>query len=54
MLQPFLAAMPPEVKAATKNLKRNIEQGELAPPLDPEVYRFHREAARARREMGRP
>ncbi len=51
MLQPFLALMPSEAKEASRTLKRTIEQGELSPPLDAEVYRFHQEAARARREM---
>ena len=53
LLKPFLAMMPPEVKAASKALREKIEQGELAPPIDAEIDRFYREAAQARREMGK-
>ncbi len=49
MLKPFLALMPPEAKEASKALREKIRQGELAPPIDPEVDRFYREAAQARR-----
>jgi hypothetical protein len=52
MLKPFLALMPPEMKEASKDLRGKIEQGDLPPPIDPEVDRFYREAAAARREMG--
>jgi hypothetical protein len=52
MLAPFLAAMPPEMKEMSKNLRGKIEQGDLPPPIDAEVDRFYRDATRARREMG--
>ena len=48
MLEPFLALMPQEMKDASKNLREKIHKGELAPPIDPEVERFYREAQRAR------
>jgi hypothetical protein len=46
--------MPPEMKEAAKNLHEKIEQGGLPPPIGAEVDRFYREAARARREAGKP
>jgi DNA-binding transcriptional MerR regulator len=49
MLKPFLAAMPPEAKEVSKALREKIRQGELAPPIDPEIDRFYREATQARR-----
>jgi DNA-binding transcriptional MerR regulator len=54
MLKPFLALMPPEIKEASKNLRKTIEQGDLPPPIDAEVDRFYRDAARARGEMAKP
>jgi DNA-binding transcriptional MerR regulator len=48
MLQPFIAMMPPEMKEASKNLRETIKRGDLAPPIDAEVYRFYREAGQAR------
>jgi DNA-binding transcriptional MerR regulator len=51
MLQPFLAIIPAELKEATKNLRGKIEQGELASPIDADVHRFYKEAARARDAM---
>ena len=54
MLQPFLALFSPEAKEAAKNLRETIKQGELPPPIDAEVDRFYREAAQARREIGKP
>ena len=48
MLQPFIDVMPPQVKEATKSLNKTIDEGKLAPPIDPEVLRFYREAVRAR------
>ena len=50
MLKPFLAMMPPEAKEASKALREKIRQGELPPPIDPEIDRFYREAAQARSE----
>ena len=52
MLKPFLAMMPEEAKEASRNLREKIRQGELAPPIDPEIDRFFRDATQARREMG--
>ena len=49
MLQPFLAVMPSWLKEASKTLSEKIDQGELASPIDTEVGRFYREAARERR-----
>jgi hypothetical protein len=51
MLEPFLAIMPPELKEWSNNLRGKIEQGELASPIDADVHRFYREAARARDAM---
>ena len=51
MLKPILAIIPQELKDATKVLKMKVKQGELAYPLDAEVYRFHQEATRVRRKM---
>lgn len=51
MLKPFLAKMPAAAKEASKALREKIEQGELAPPIDPEIERFYREATEARRDM---
>ena len=51
MLEPFLALMPQEMNDASKNLREKIDKGELAPPIDPEVERFYREAQRAREDM---
>ena len=49
MLQPVLAIIAsPGMKEMAKSLKKNIAQGEVPPPIDPEVYRFHQEATRAR------
>lgn len=53
MLKPFLALMPPEAKEASQKLRAKIDQGDLASPIDPEIHRFYKEAARAREEMGR-
>lgn len=54
MLKPFLALMPPEMKEAAKSLRGKIEQGNLPPPIDPEIDRFYREATRAWRDMAKP
>jgi DNA-binding transcriptional MerR regulator len=51
MLQPFLALMPPEMKAAAKSLRETIKQGELPPPIDAEVDRFYQQASRARQAV---
>jgi DNA-binding transcriptional MerR regulator len=51
MLQPFIALMPPEMKAAARNLRGKIEQGEFASPIDAEVDRFYREARQARETL---
>jgi hypothetical protein len=51
MLQPFLAHMPPEMKAAAKSLRETIKQGELPPPIDAEVDRFYQQASRARQAV---
>jgi DNA-binding transcriptional MerR regulator len=48
MLRPFLAMMPAEAKEASKALREKIRQGELAPPIDPQIDRFYREATQAR------
>ena len=53
MLKPFIAAMPQELKDASNRLGEKIKRGDLAPPIDPEVDRFYREAGQARREMGK-
>jgi DNA-binding transcriptional MerR regulator len=54
MLKPFLALMPREMKEASNNLGKTIDRGDLPPPIDAEVDRFYREAARARREVCKP
>lgn len=50
MLKPFLAMMPAVAKEASKALREKIRRGELAPPIDPEIDRFYREATQARRK----
>ena len=48
LLQPFIAAMPQELKDASNRLRETIERGDLPPPIDPDVDRFYREAKRVR------
>jgi len=48
MLAPFVALMPPEMKAASNALREKIGRGEIASPIDAEVDRFYQEAKRAR------
>jgi DNA-binding transcriptional MerR regulator len=54
LLAPFLAAMPPEMKAMSKTLGEKVRQGELASPIDAEVHRFYKEAVQAREAMRTP
>jgi DNA-binding transcriptional MerR regulator len=54
ILKPFLAAMPPEMKAMSNNLSAKIKQGELASPIDADVHRFNKDAAQARDAMRKP
>jgi DNA-binding transcriptional MerR regulator len=51
MLQPLIALMPPEMKAAAHDLRGKIEQGDFTSPIDAEVDRFYREARKARGAM---
>ena len=52
MIRPYLAVASPEMLEGVKSMHENIEQweGEVDYFFDAEVFRFHQQAARARKQ----